>query len=151
MNTDESLTEQLLTIFANKKRIQQTFKETGLSHLKVISEKLGEYIEQREKTESEKIAAQEEAKGMLKSIMEKTGLSHEEVSQLINDGKTKSKAKRSKRAKKVAADTQVAHQEAKTESYTFGDGRTWDGIGEVPQELQSLLEEGFELSDFSAS
>ncbi len=84
MNTDVSLTEQLLTIFANKKRIQQTFKETGLSHLKVISEKLGEYIEQREKTESEKIAAQEEAKGMLKSIMEKTGLSHEEIATLMD-------------------------------------------------------------------
>ena len=26
----------------------------------------------------------------------------------------------------------------------------WDGVGEVPAELQSLLDEGFELSDFIA-
>lgn len=109
MNTDVSLTEQLLTIFANKKRIQQTFKETGVSHLKVISKKLGEYIEQREKTESEKIAALEEAKSMLKSIMEKTGLSHEEVSQLMNDGKPKGKNKCLKRAKNSPSETQAIH------------------------------------------
>ncbi|MFA0249464.1 H-NS family nucleoid-associated regulatory protein [Vibrio sp. 10N.261.45.F1] len=151
MSTDVSLTEQLLAIFANKKRTQQTFKATTLSHLKTIHERLGEHIEQREKAESEKMAAQEEAKAMLKSIMEKTGLSHEEVYQLMNGGKPKSKNKRPKRAKKTPIETQTAHQEAQMKCYTFGDGRTWDGVGEVPQELQSLLDEGFELSDFLAT
>ncbi|MFA0156817.1 hypothetical protein [Vibrio sp. 10N.261.46.A3] len=151
MNKEVSITEQLSTIFNNKKRVQQTFKTTNLRDLKVINEKLGAYIEQREQTESQKIAAQEEAKVMLKSIMEKTGLSHEEVSQLMSEGKPKSKNENKKRSKKVPTETQSAYQEAKVKRYTFGDGRTWDGTGEVPHELQSLLDEGFELSDFSAS
>ncbi|GBK99858.1 DNA-binding protein [Vibrio harveyi] len=32
--------------------------------------------------------------------------------------------------------------------YVYGDNKTWNGVGEVPIELQSLLDEGFELSDF---
>ncbi|WP_045402147.1 H-NS family histone-like protein [Vibrio campbellii] len=35
-------------------------------------------------------------------------------------------------------------------TYVYGDNKTWDGVGEVPTELQSLLDEGFEISDFIA-
>ncbi|MGR5159507.1 H-NS family histone-like protein [Vibrio owensii] len=35
-------------------------------------------------------------------------------------------------------------------TYVYDDNKTWDGVGEVPAELQSLLDEGFELSDFIA-
>ncbi len=33
-------------------------------------------------------------------------------------------------------------------TYVYGDNKTWNGVGNVPEELQSLLDEGFELSDF---
>ncbi|HHY0483171.1 TPA: DNA-binding protein, partial [Vibrio parahaemolyticus] len=35
-------------------------------------------------------------------------------------------------------------------TYVYGDNKTWNGVGEVPAELQSLLDEGFDLSDFIA-
>ncbi|HDY7474819.1 H-NS family nucleoid-associated regulatory protein [Vibrio vulnificus] len=93
---------------------------------KELEAKMAAEIEERERQELEALRAQ---------ILEKN-IDFNKLSALMGENK-KPRKNSSKRTSTKPSVT-----------YTYGDNEVWDGVGEVPAALQSLLEEGFELSDF---
>ncbi|YCO02359.1 H-NS family histone-like protein (plasmid) [Vibrio sp. VNB-15] len=93
---------------------------------KELEAKMAAEIEERERQELEALRAQ---------ILEKN-IDFSKLSALMGENK-KSRKNSSKRTSPKPSVT-----------YTYGDNEVWDGVGEVPAALQSLLDEGFELSDF---
>ncbi len=75
-----------------------------------------------------------ELEAMRAAILEK-GLDFDKLVDLM---KPKKKPKKSSKATSPTP----------SNTYVYGDNQTWNGVGEVPAELQTLLDEGFELSDF---
>ncbi|MCU8269352.1 H-NS histone family protein [Vibrio vulnificus] len=93
---------------------------------KELEAKMAAEIEERERQELEALRAQ---------ILEKN-IDFSKLSALMGENK-KPRKNSSKRTSPKPSVT-----------YTYGDNEVWDGVGEVPTALQSLLDEGFELSDF---
>ena len=93
---------------------------------KELEAKMAAEIEERERQELEALRAQ---------ILEKN-IDFSKLSALMGENK-KPRKNSSKRTSPKPSVT-----------YTYGDNEVWDGVGEVPAALQSLLDEGFELSDF---
>ncbi|HDY8067379.1 TPA: H-NS histone family protein [Vibrio vulnificus] len=93
---------------------------------KELEAKMATEIEERERQELEALRAQ---------ILEKN-IDFSKLSALMGENK-KPRKNSSKRTSPKPSVT-----------YTYGENEVWDGVGEVPAALQSLLEEGFELSDF---
>ncbi|KFK64402.1 DNA-binding protein, partial [Vibrio vulnificus] len=93
---------------------------------KELEAKMAAEIEERERQELEALRAQ---------ILEKN-IDFSKLSALMGENK-KSRKNSSKRTSPKPSVT-----------YAYGDNEVWDGVGEVPAALQSLLDEGFELSDF---
>lgn len=93
---------------------------------KELEAKMAAEIEERERQELEALRAQ---------ILE-NNIDFSKLSALMGENK-KPRKNSSKRTSPKPSVT-----------YTYGDNEVWDGVGEVPAALQSLLDEGFELSDF---
>ncbi|EGR1335253.1 DNA-binding protein [Vibrio parahaemolyticus] len=68
--------------------------------------------------------------------------------QIINKGLDFDKLCDLMKPKKKPRKTRKIGNNTPSNIYVYGDNKTWNGVGEVPTELQSLLDEGFELSDF---
>ncbi|HDY8011509.1 TPA: H-NS family nucleoid-associated regulatory protein [Vibrio vulnificus] len=93
---------------------------------KELEAKMAAEFEERERQELEALRAQ---------ILEKN-IDFSKLSALMGENK-KPRKNSSKRTSPKPSVT-----------YAYGDNEVWDGVGEVPAALQSLLDEGFELSDF---
>ncbi|WP_407546994.1 H-NS family histone-like protein [Vibrio parahaemolyticus] len=70
--------------------------------------------------------------------------------QIINKGLNFDKLCDLMKPKKKPRKANKSDTDTPSNTYVYGDNKTWNGMGEVPAELQSLLDEGFELSDFIA-
>ena len=68
--------------------------------------------------------------------------------QIINKGLDFDKLCDLMKPKKKPRKTRKIGNNTPSNIYVYGDNKTWNGVGEVPTELQSLLDEGCELSDF---
>lgn len=127
---------------SNPRRVKSLFKSTSLDQLeqilstlndlkedKELEAKMAAEVEERERQELEALRAQ---------ILEKN-IDFSKLSALMGENK-KPRKNSSKRTSTKPSVT-----------YTYGENEVWDGVGEVPAALQSLLDEGFELSDFVQS
>ncbi len=99
---------------------------------KLKEEKKREAQMQAEREQQERL----ELEAMREQIINK-GLDFDKLCDLMKPKKKPRKANKS--------DTNTP-----SNTYVYGDNKTWDGVGNVPKELQSMLDEGFELSDFIA-
>ncbi|EPW6410803.1 DNA-binding protein [Vibrio vulnificus] len=93
---------------------------------KELEAKMAAEIEERERQELEALRAQ---------ILEQN-IDFSKLSALMGENKKPRKNSSKRTSPKPSA------------TYAYGDNEVWDGVGEVPAALQSLLDEGFELSDF---
>ncbi|EEX66660.1 hypothetical protein VCJ_001069 [Vibrio metoecus] len=98
----------------------------NLRNEKELEAKMAAEIEERERQELEALRAQ---------ILEKN-IDFSKLSALMGENKKPRKNSSKRTSPKPSA------------TYAYGDNEVWDGVGEVPAALQSLLDEGFELSDF---
>lgn len=130
---------EILKSLSSPRRAKAMFKHASVDQVNLIIKtlqdlrdekeleaKMAAEIEERERQELEALRAQ---------ILEKN-IDFSKLSALMGENK-KPRKNSSKRTSTKPSVT-----------YTYGDNEVWDGVGEVPAALQSLLEEGFELSDF---
>ncbi|TKF95812.1 H-NS family nucleoid-associated regulatory protein, partial [Vibrio sp. F13] len=117
------------------------FKDIELPRLTRIIETLQSVKEEKELNAQIEVEAEEKERQELElirtQILEK-GLSFDKLASLMKPSKKPRKVKK------------TATEKTKT-CYVFGDNKRWNGEGEVPQELQSLLDKGYELADFLQS
>ncbi|HFQ5567765.1 H-NS family histone-like protein [Vibrio vulnificus] len=130
---------EILKSLSSPRRVKAMFKNASVDQVNLIIKtlqdlcdekeleaKMAAEIEERERQELEALRAQ---------ILEKN-IDFSKLSALMGENK-KSRKNSSKRTSPKPSVT-----------YAYGDNEVWDGVGEVPAALQSLLDEGFELSDF---
>ncbi|EHD1698925.1 H-NS histone family protein [Vibrio vulnificus] len=129
----------ILKSLINPRRVKTMFKNATIDQVNLIIKmlqdlrdekeleaKMAAEIEERERQELEALRAQ---------ILEKN-IDFSKLSALMGENKKPRKNSRKHTSPKPSV------------TYTYGDNEVWDGVGEVPAALQSLLDEGFELSDF---
>ncbi|EHH1077508.1 H-NS histone family protein [Vibrio parahaemolyticus] len=68
--------------------------------------------------------------------------------QIINKGLNFDKLCDLMKPKKKPRKASKSDSNTPSNTYVYGDNKMWNGVGEVPAELQNLLDEGFDLSDF---
>ncbi|MFA0193790.1 H-NS family nucleoid-associated regulatory protein [Vibrio sp. 10N.222.55.E8] len=130
--------QDIIKKLSNKRQANVFFKDTELTQLTRIIETLQSVKEEKELNAQMEAEAEEKERQELEvirtQILEK-GLDFDKLASLMKPSKKPRKVKKSSTKKTKTC-------------YVFDDNKRWNGEGEVPQELQSLLDEGFDLADF---
>jgi DNA-binding protein H-NS len=133
--------QDIIKKLSNKRQANVFFKDIELTQLTRIIETLQSVKEEKELNAKIEAEAEEKERQELElirtQILEK-GLNFDKLASLMKPSKKPRKVKN------------PSTKKTKT-CYVFNDNKHWNGEGEVPQELQSLLDEGYELADFLQS
>ncbi|WP_299141125.1 H-NS family nucleoid-associated regulatory protein [uncultured Vibrio sp.] len=133
--------QDIIKKLSNKRQANVFFKDIALTQLTRIIETLQSVKEEKELNAQIEAEAEEKERQELElirtQILEK-GLNFDKLASLMKPSKKPRKVKKSATEKTKPC-------------YVFGDNKRWNGEGEVPQEWQSLLDEGDELADFVQS
>lgn len=132
---------ELLKALSNIRSLRVVARETSLSQMEAILEKLTLVVEEKREATKAQEYAEAQRRERLKQYREmlaKDGVSQEELAALL-DGVVEVK-KRESRAKRPA-------------KYKFidvnGNEKTWTGQGRTPREIQAALNQGKTLADFA--
>ncbi|WP_299139102.1 H-NS family nucleoid-associated regulatory protein [uncultured Vibrio sp.] len=130
--------QDIIKKLSNKRQANVFFKDIELTQLTRIIETLQSVKEEKELNAQIEAEAEEKERQELElirtQILEK-GLNFDKLASLMKPSKKPRKVKNSPTKKTKPC-------------YVFDDNKRWNGEGEVPQELQNLLDEGYELADF---
>lgn len=123
----------------NLRSLRAAVRELTLEQAESALEKLQTAVEEKRANEAELIKAETERKERLakyKELMEKEGITPEELQEIFGTATTSARAKRPPRpAKYVFIDEN-------------GERKTWTGQGRTPRLIQNALNSGKSLSDF---
>lgn len=123
----------------NLRSLRAAVRELTLEQAESALEKLQTAVEEKRANEAELIKAETERKERLakyKELMEKEGITPEELQEIFGTATTSARAKRPPRpAKYVFIDEN-------------GERKTWTGQGRTPRPIQNALNSGKSLSDF---
>ena len=123
----------------NLRSLRAAVRELTLEQAESALEKLQTAVEEKRTNEAELIKAETERKERLakyKELMEKEGITPEELQEIFGTAATSARAKRPPRpAKYVFIDEN-------------GERKTWTGQGRTPRPIQNALNSGKSLSDF---
>lgn len=128
----------ILKQLSNLKQAKKLFKDANEKQISAV-------ISTLENLKSEKvIEAQIEAEKAEQELRKLEKLKVQILDENIDFEKLTAMMSGSKRPRKARKNT----SESPVMTYVFGDNETWNGEGEVPQNLQTQLDEGYKLSDF---
>ena len=123
----------------NLRSLRAVVRELTLEQAESALEKLQTAVEEKRANEAELIKAETERKERLakyKELMEKEGITPEELQEIFGTAATSARAKRSPRPAKYAFIDEN------------GERKTWTGQGRTPRPIQNALNSGKSLSDF---
>ena len=123
----------------NLRSLRAAVRELTLEQAESALEKLQTAVEEKRANEAELIKAETERKERLakyKELMEKEGITPEELQEIFGTATTSARAKRPPRPAKYAFINEN------------GERKTWTGQGRTPRPIQNALNSGKSLSDF---
>ena len=123
----------------NLRNLRAAVRELTLEQAESALEKLQTAVEEKRANEAELIKAETERKERLakyKELMEKEGITPEELQEIFGTAATSARAKRPPRPAKYAFIDEN------------GERKTWTGQGRTPRPIQNELNSGKSLSDF---
>ena len=123
----------------NLRSLRAAVRELTLEQAESALEKLQTAVEEKRANEAELIKAETERKERLakyKELMEKEGITPEELQEIFGTAATSARAKRPLRPAKYAFIDEN------------GERKTWTGQGRTPRPIQNALNSGKSLSDF---
>ena len=123
----------------NLRSLRAAVRELTLEQAESALEKLQTAVEEKRTNEAELIKAETERKERLakyKELMEKEGITPEELQEIFGTAATSARAKRPPRPEKYAFIDEN------------GERKTWTGQGRTPRPIQNALHSGKSLSDF---
>ena len=123
----------------NLRSLRAAVRELTLEQAEGALEKLQTAVEEKRANEAELIKAETERKERLakyKELMEKEGITPEELQEIFGTAVTSARAKRPPRPAKYAFIDEN------------GERKTWTGQGRTPRPIQNALNSGKSLSDF---
>ena len=124
---------------ANLRSLRAAVRELTLEQAESALEKLQTAVEEKRANEAELIKAETERKERLakyKELMEKEGITPEELQEIFGTTATSTRTKRPPRPAKYAFIDEN------------GERKTWTGQGRTPRPIQNALNSGKSLSDF---
>ncbi|HHF0416850.1 TPA: H-NS family nucleoid-associated regulatory protein [Haemophilus influenzae] len=131
---------ELVRGLTNLRSLRAAVRELTLEQAENALEKLQTAIEEKRANEAELIKAETERKERLvkyKELMEKEGITPEELREIFGTTTVSTRAKRTPRPAKYA----FIDEEN-------GEHKTWTGQGRTPRPIQNALNKGKSLSDF---
>lgn len=123
----------------NLRSLRAAVRELTLEQAESALKKLQTAVEEKRANEAELIKAETERKERLakyKELMEKEGITPEELQEIFGTAATSARAKRPPRPAKYAFIDEN------------GERKTWTGQGRTPRPIQNALNSGKSLSDF---
>ncbi|WP_118813004.1 H-NS family nucleoid-associated regulatory protein [Haemophilus haemolyticus] len=123
----------------NLRSLRAAVRELTLEQAESALEKLQTAVEEKRANEAELIKAETERKERLakyKELMEKEGITPEELQEIFGTAATSARTKRPPRPAKYAFIDEN------------GERKTWTGQGRTPRPIQNALNSGKSLSDF---
>ena len=123
----------------NLRSLRAAVRELTLEQAESALEKLQTAVEEKRANKAELIKAETERKERLakyKELMEKEGITPEELQEIFGTAATSARAKRPPRPAKYAFIDEN------------GERKTWTGQGRTPRPIQNELNSGKSLSDF---
>ena len=123
----------------NLRSLRAAVRELTLEQAESALEKLQTAVEEKRANEAELIKAETERKERLakyKELMEKEGITPEELQEIFGTATTSARAKRPPRPAKYAFIDEN------------GERKTWTGQARTPRSIQNALNSGKTLSDF---
>ena len=123
----------------NLRSLRAAVRELTLEQAESALEKLQTAVKEKRANEAELIKAETERKERLtkyKELMEKEGITPEELQEIFGTATTSARAKRPPRPAKYAFIDEN------------GERKTWTGQGRTPRPIQNALNTGKSLSDF---
>ena len=123
----------------NLRSLRAAVRDLTLEQAESAREKLQTAVEEKRANEAELIKAETERKERLakyKELMEKEGITPEELQEIFGTAATSARAKRPPRPAKYAFIDEN------------GERKTWTGQGRTPRPIQNELNSGKSLSDF---
>lgn len=123
----------------NLRSLRAAVRELTLEQAESALEKLQTAVEEKRANEAELIKAETERKERLakyKELMEKEGITPEELQEIFGTAATSARAKRPPRPAKYAFIDEN------------GERKTWTGQGRTPRSIQNALNSAKSLSDF---
>ena len=123
----------------NLRSLRAAVRELTLEQAESALEKLQTAVEEKRANEAELIKAETERKERLakyKELMEKEGITPEELQEIFGTAATSTRTKRPPRPAKYAFIDEN------------GERKTWTGQGRTPRPIQNALNSGKSLSDF---
>lgn len=123
----------------NLRSLRAAVRELTLEQAESALEKLQTAVEEKRANEAELIKAETERKERLakyKELMEKEGITPEELQEIFGTAATSARPKRPPRPAKYAFIDEN------------GERKTWTGQGRTPRPIQNALNSGKSLSDF---
>ena len=123
----------------NLRSLRAAVRELTLEQAESALEKLQTAVEEKRANEAELIKAETERKERLakyKELMEKEGITPEELQEIFGTAATSARVKRPPRPAKYAFIDEN------------GERKTWTGQGRTPRPIQNALNSGKSLSDF---
>lgn len=123
----------------NLRSLRAAVRELTLEQAESALEKLQTAVEEKRANEAELIKAETERKERLakyKELMEKEGITPEELQEIFGTTATSTRTKRPPRPAKYAFIDEN------------GERKTWTGQGRTPRPIQNALNSGKSLSDF---
>ena len=123
----------------NLRSLRAAVRKLTLEQAESTLEKLQTAVEEKRANEAELIKAETERKERLakyKELMEKEGITPEELQEIFGTATTSARAKRPPRPAKYAFIDEN------------GERKTWTGQGRTPRPIQNALNSGKSLSDF---
>ena len=123
----------------NLRSLRAAVRELTLEQAESALEKLQTAVEEKRANEAELIKAETERKERLakyKELMEKEGITPEELQEIFGTAATSARAKRPPRPAKYAFIDEN------------GERKIWTGQGRTPRPIQNALNSGKSLSDF---
>ncbi|AGV12060.1 TPA: H-NS family nucleoid-associated regulatory protein [Haemophilus influenzae] len=130
---------ELVRGLTNLRSLRAAVRELTLEQAENALEKLQTAIEEKRANEAELIKAETERKERLvkyKELMEKEGITPEELREIFGTTTVSTRAKRTPRPAKYAFIDEN------------GEHKTWTGQGRTPRPIQNALNKGKSLSDF---
>ena len=123
----------------NLRSLRAAVRELTLEQAESALEKLQTAVEEKRANEAELMKAETERKerfAKYKELMEKEGITPEELQEIFGTAATSARAKRPPRPAKYAFIDEN------------GERKTWTGQGRTPRPIQNALNSGKSLSDF---
>ncbi|WP_234498165.1 H-NS family nucleoid-associated regulatory protein [Vibrio maritimus] len=129
---------EIIQQLTNQRRAKSLLKHATQHQIKRILDNIVSIKEEKEHEAQKQAEHEQQERQALEEMREEILNKGLDFDKLVSLMKPQRKAKKRK----------STGTKGTPKTYRYGDNKTWNGEGDVPEEMQKMLDEGLELADF---